>query len=100
MQFDVSKHCAEPCSAREFQEKCLSFIPAQNIDRIRKETTIEDIISSQNTDEETAKELAVICDPINLKVCISEAFINRKIILYTLFCIHSCMNCTGKLQIH
>ena len=68
MQFDVSKHCSEPFMSREFRAKCCSVIGAEAISRQRKETTIEAIVTSQNTDIETAEELAVICDPANLKV--------------------------------
>ena len=68
MQFDVSRHCSEPFISREFRDKCFSVIGKQTIDRERKETTLEDIVTSQNIDRETANELAVICDPGNLRV--------------------------------
>lgn len=68
MQFDVSKHCSQPFISREFKDNCFSVIGEEAIYRQRKETTTGDIVASQNTDIATAEELAVICDPANLKV--------------------------------
>ena len=70
MQFDVGKFCSEPFVAGDFKDKCISFIGPQTIDNRRKETTVEDIVASQDTDIETATELAVVCDPANLRVSI------------------------------
>ena len=68
MQYDVAKHCSEPFLAGNFKAKCMSVIGAKNVNRERKGTTVEDIMMSQSTDEETAKDLIEICDPINLRV--------------------------------
>ncbi|XP_065059567.1 snRNA-activating protein complex subunit 3-like isoform X2 [Rhopilema esculentum] len=67
MQYDVAKHCSEPFLAGNFKAKCMSVIGVKNVSRERKVTTVEDIVVSQNTDEETARDLIEICDPINLR---------------------------------
>jgi len=74
MQFDVAKHCSEPLTAKKFRDDCLSKIGDQAISRHRREITIEDVIASQNTDLETANELATICDPANLRCPLEDKF--------------------------
>ncbi len=68
MLFDVAKHCSEPVSVGDFKAKCLSVIGQNNIQRLKRDRTLEEISDSLETDPDTARELIEICDPSNLKV--------------------------------